>query len=134
MTGPITAASYLDKSERALKDALMLLREEATEGACNRAYYAMHDAAHAALLAGGHEAPHSIIKTHHGLIAEFGRQLVQSGQLAAELGRDFNRVETIRLAADYSCEPPPLVDATAAVEKAVQFVAAIRGLIGAAAS
>ena len=133
MTGPVTAGSYLRKAERALKEARVLLREEATEGACNRAYYAMHDAAHAALHAGGHESAHSIIKTHHGLIAEFGRQIVQSGKLDAAFGRDLNRVQTIRLAADYSCEPPLLEDATAAVEKAGAFVAAVRALIGAPA-
>ena len=133
MTGPVTAGSYLRKAERALEEARLLLREEATEGACNRAYYAMHDAAHAALHAGGYETAHGIIKTHHGLIAEFGRQIVQGGKLDSALGRDFNRVQTIRLAADYSCEPPPLGDAKAAVEKAEAFVAAVRALIGAAA-
>lgn len=133
MTGPVSAASYLRKAERALDEARLLLREEATEGACNRAYYAMHDAAHAALHANGHETAQSIIKTHHGLIAEFGRQIVQSGKLDAAYGRDLNRVQTIRLAADYSCEPPTLDDAKVAVEKSGAFVAAVRALIGAAA-
>ena len=45
MTGPVSAASYLRKAERALDEAQLLLLEAATEGACNRAYYAMHDAA-----------------------------------------------------------------------------------------
>ncbi|EGV27515.1 HEPN domain protein [Thiorhodococcus drewsii AZ1] len=43
---------YLAKSRRALASARLLLADGDTEGACNRAYYAMFDAAHAALLAG----------------------------------------------------------------------------------
>ena len=69
MTSRVTAASYMQKAERALDEARVLLREAKTEGACSRAYYAMHDAAHAALLATGHEAPDAPIKTHHSLIA-----------------------------------------------------------------
>lgn len=101
MTKPVTAASYMRKAERALAEARPLLREKAPEGACNRAYYAMHDAAHAALIANGHEAPDAIIKTHHGLIAEFGKKLVQSGQVDAAFGRAFNKVQG---------EPPPLAE------------------------
>ena len=73
----------MQKAERALDEARVLLREAKTEGACSRAYYAMHDAAHAALLATGHEAPDAPIKTHHSLIAEFGKKLVLGGQMDA---------------------------------------------------
>ena len=66
----------------------------------------MHDAAHAAVWARGHETATAAIKTHHGLIAEFGKHIVQGGHADAALGRDLNRVQTIRLAADYSCEQP----------------------------
>ena len=52
MSSPVvTVAAYMEKAERALDEARLLSREKKTEGACNRAYYAMHDAAHAALLA-----------------------------------------------------------------------------------
>lgn len=61
----LLVASFMRKAERALGEAILLLQAEKTEGACNRAYYAMHDAAHAALLATGHETPDAIIKTHH---------------------------------------------------------------------
>ena len=46
-----TVAGYFEKAERALSGARLLLAAEDTEGACNRAYFAMFDAAHAALLA-----------------------------------------------------------------------------------
>jgi uncharacterized protein (UPF0332 family) len=126
MTAHLTPASYIAKAERALSEARLLLQAGGTDGACNRAYYAMHDAAHAALMATGHETPDAIIKTHHTLIAEFGKKLVQSGQLAADLGRAFNKVEDIRLLADYSAESPPPVEAEWCVERAEVFVAAIK--------
>lgn len=117
------------KAERALDEARLLLRDKKTEGACSRAYYAMHDAAHAALLATGHETPDAIIKTHHTLIADFGKKLVLGGQIDASIGRAFNKVEEMRLLADYSAEPPALDKTQGAVEKAEAFVAAVRSLI-----
>jgi uncharacterized protein len=125
----VTVAGYMRKAERALDEARLLLRDEKTEGACNRAYYAMHDAAHAALLATGHETPDAIIKTHYSLIAAFGKKLVLGGQIDAGFGRAFNKVQDMRQLADYSAEPPPLDDAQGAVEQADAFVAAIRSLI-----
>jgi len=126
MNALATAEGFFRKAERTLSSARLLLTSGSAEGACNRAYYAMHDAAHAALLAEGHETPDTIIKTHQGLIAQFSRHIVQSGKVDIDLGRAFNRVEDIRLAADYSCEPPPLDKAEWAVEKAEAFVAAVR--------
>ena len=114
------------KAERALDEARLLLRDEKTEGACSRAYYAMHDAAHAALLATGFETPDAIIKTHHSLIAEFGKRLVLGGQIDAAHGRAFNKAQEIRLLADYSAEPPSLDDAQRVVGQAESFVAAVR--------
>ena len=122
-------ADYMRKAERTLDEARLLLQAEKTEGACSRAYYAMHDAAHAALLATGFETPDAIIKTHHTLIAEFGKKLVLGGQLDATHGRAFNKVQEMRLVSDYSAEPPSLDNAQEAVEKAEAFVAAIRSLI-----
>ena len=122
-------AGYMRKAERALDEARLLLRDKKTEGACSRAYYAMHDAAHAALLATGHETPDAIIKTHHTLIADFGKKLVLGGQIDASIGRAFNKVEEMRLLADYSAEPPALDKTQGAVEKAEAFVAAVRSLI-----
>ena len=125
----LTVAGYMRKAERALDEARLLLRDEKTEGACSRAYYAMHDAAHAALLATGFETPDAIIKTHRTLIAEFGKKLVLDGQIDASIGRAFNKVEEMRLLADYSAEPPPLDKTQGTVEQAEVFVAAVRSMI-----
>lgn len=119
----------MGKPGRALDEARLLLRDKMTEGACSRAFYAMHDAAHAALLATGHETPDAIIKTHQSLIAEFGKKLVLGGRIDAGFGRAFNKVQNIRQLADHSTEPPPLDDAQGAIEQAEAFVAAIRSMI-----
>ena len=123
------AAGYMRKAERALGKAVLLLQAEKTEGACNRAYYAMHDAAHAALLAAGFESPDSIIKTRHSLIAEFSKKFVRDGQIDASHGRAFNTVQQVRLLADYSAEPPSPDEAREAVKKAEAYVAAVRSLL-----
>jgi uncharacterized protein (UPF0332 family) len=126
VTPPKTPAVYIAKAERAFSAARVLVRAEDAEGACNRGYYAMHDAAHAALIAAGRETPDAMIKTHHTLIAEFGKKLVQGGQMDARLGRAFNKVEDIRRQADYSSESPPLDEARWVVGQAEAFVAAIK--------
>ncbi len=51
MSSAFTPAKYIIKAERALNAARLLSEAGEIEGACNRAYYAMYDAAHAALLA-----------------------------------------------------------------------------------
>jgi uncharacterized protein (UPF0332 family) len=117
---------YLAKAKRALEEAHLLLQEKKSEGACSRAYYAMHDAAHAALFASGQETQATIIKTHHTLIAEFGKKIVLAGLLDVSLGRALNRVQDIRLLADYEAEQPSLDDAQWAVEQAEIFLAAVR--------
>ncbi len=129
-TNAALVAGYMRKAERALSEALLLLQAGKTEGACSRAYYAMHDAAHAALLATGFETPDAIIKAHHTLIAEFGKRLVLGGQIDPTHGRAFNKVQEIRLVSDYSGEPPPLDKAQAAVDKAEAFVVAVKATFG----
>jgi len=89
----------------------------------------MRDAAHAALLAAGFESPDAIIKTHHSLISEFGKRFVPGGQIVAPHGRAFNKVQEVRLLADYSAEPPSVDEARQAAEQAEAFVSAVRNLI-----
>jgi uncharacterized protein (UPF0332 family) len=122
----LIAANYLRKAERALDEAKLLMAAKKTEGASNRAYYAMYDAAHAALFAVGREMPDAPIKTHHTLIGEFGKSLVLSGHIDGHFGRAFNRAHDIRLLADYNAEPPSLEDAKWLVEQAVAMLAAIK--------
>jgi len=101
VTGAITPATYMRKAETALSAARLLLKAGDTDGACNRAYYAMFDAAHAALRAADIELSETPIRTHNGLIAMFGQHLVRTKHLDAEHGVAFNKVQNLRLLADY---------------------------------
>ena len=123
------AQSYLRKAEAALSAARLLLQAKDGDGACNRAYYAMFDAAHAALFALGVEGMTSPIKTHNGLIAKFGQEVILKGHLPSTFGEDLNAVQRFRQVADYSGDLVADDKAAWAVERAEAFVAAIRSLL-----
>jgi uncharacterized protein (UPF0332 family) len=122
----VTARAYLEKAERALSGARLLLGAGDSEGACNRAYYAMFDAAHSALLSVQTDALETSTKTHQGLISAFGKHIVQGHHVDVELGRALNKVQRLRQLADYTGDPVSLEDARWAVEQAQAFVEAIR--------
>lgn len=126
MTGGHSLQTYLRKAERALSAARLLLHADDADGACNRAYYAMFDAAHAALFALHVEGLTSPIKTHNGLIAKFGQEVIVKGHLPATFGEDLNAVQRVRQIADYSGDPVDDEKAAWAVERAEAFVAAVR--------
>jgi uncharacterized protein (UPF0332 family) len=114
------------KAEAALAAARLLVAAENADSACNRAYYAMFDAAHAALCALGAEDLAKPIRTHHGLISRFGQEVVLAGHLPAEYGEYLNRTENLRLLADYSDDSVELPDAVWAVERAEAFIQAVK--------
>lgn len=116
----------MHKAERALASAKLLLADGDLDGACNRAYYAMFDATHAALLAAGADTTPGETKTHRGLIAAFGKHLVNGGRIPAEFGKALNQVERIRLLADYTGEEIDSDAAQWALERAATFLDAIR--------
>ena len=124
MTGEL-----IDKGARAIASAKLLLAAGDTDGATNRAYYAMYDAALAALAWVSDGADEIVARTHGGLIAQFGHQLVRSGRLNPELGRSLNRVQELRLTADYIPAPVPADKAEWAIGEAEAFVTAIRDLL-----
>ena len=119
----------MGKAERALASAQLLLADGDTDGATNRAYYAMFDAATAALVWKGIVTAQTLPKTHSGLISSFGLHLIQTGQLPPQLGRSFNHSHEFRLTADYLAEPVPLEKAQLAIEEATAFVRTIRELL-----
>lgn len=114
------------KAARALASAKLLLANSDLDGACNRAYYAMFDAAHAALLRSGAHINPAETRTHRGLIAAFGEHLIKPGHLSADLGKSFNQVERVRLLADYTGEEIDEDKTRWAVEQAAAFVEAVR--------
>ncbi len=75
----------MTKAQRALVSAHTLLADKDNDGACNRAYYAMFDAARAALIASKAPGPPQIAKNHSGLIAAFSLHLVKSGRFPDNL-------------------------------------------------
>ena len=116
------------KANRALTSAKLLLDSGDVDGACNRAYYAMFDAARAALLCINAPVPAEVARTHSGLIAAFSLHLVKTGRIAIEHGRSLNKVEDLRLIADYRGDPVTLENAAWALEQANNFLIAVQAL------
>lgn len=89
------------KADQAVKSAKLLLQSHDFDGACNRAYYAMFDAARAVLLHSRLVLSEKI-KTHSGLISAFSLHFVKTNIVSHALGKTLNKAEEIRLIADYS--------------------------------
>lgn len=87
MSNQLTPITLMAKADRACSSARALLDLGDVDGACNRAYYAMFDAARAALLASGAPVKPDIGKTHSGLINAFSEHLIKNGPVSKELGR-----------------------------------------------
>lgn len=87
----------------------------------------MFDAARAALMVAG-LADLSSIKTHSGLIAVFGQHLVKTGRASIELGKAINKVEDLRLIADYRGDAVSSERAAWALQEARSFVEQLRKL------
>ena len=122
----MNAADLLDKAERALASARLLLGSGDVDGACNRTYYAMFDAARSALLSTRSAAITESARTHSGLIGAFSLHLVKSGLVPVEFGKALNRVAEIRIVADYTDNQVDAGTAGRAVDQAERFVAEIR--------
>jgi uncharacterized protein (UPF0332 family) len=118
----------MDKASRALASARLLLDAGDTDGACNRAYYAMFDAARAALAAAATDDEAMIAKTHSGLIAAFSLRFVKTSEFPVELGKVLNAVSELRQAGDYTGLRMPEDKAAWAVTRAEAFLAAIEQL------
>jgi uncharacterized protein (UPF0332 family) len=116
----------MEKADRAFTSSKLLLDEGDVDGACNRAYYAMFDAARAALLVSNALVLPEKVRTHNGLISAFSLHLVKPGYIPIEYGKALNRAEDIRLIADYQGDPIELEQAAWMVEQAGQFVQLIR--------
>lgn len=116
------AHDLMAKAVQALESAKLLLDAGDADGASNRAYYAMFDAARAALLTLGLD----VGKTHKGVLSAFSDRLVKNGPIPKEVGRLLKHAETFRYVADYEGDPVELGDARQLVQQAETFVAAVR--------
>jgi uncharacterized protein (UPF0332 family) len=116
------------KSDRAYASAKALLAMGDTDGACNRAYYAMLDAARAALLHTGCIPNLEVVKTHSGLINAVSNHFVKTGLIPKETGRLFKHAEELRSIADYNGESIDLVDIQELLQQTEAFVEAMRSM------
>lgn len=91
----------MKRAKRSYKSASILFKDGDYNGSVNRAYYAMHDAAKAALIREKVDGAEKI-KTHSGLISAFSKNLVQNKKVKSDLGRFLSLVESRRIVADYS--------------------------------
>lgn len=126
MTNQLTPSALMKKADRACASSRILLGVGDVDGACNRAYYAMFDAARAALLVSGAPVESDIGRTHSGLISAFSNHLVKNGPVSKDMGRLLNRAHEIRQVADYRYNSVEVSDAQEMVEQAETFVAAMR--------
>ncbi len=122
MNGP----DWMAKAVRAVASAQILLDSGDVEGACDRAYYAIFNGARAALLVSGAQVKEDIARTHSGLISAFSLHFVKTGKIPVEYGRTLNKVEELRLIADYKGDPIEIEQAAWAVEQAQSFVEAMQ--------
>ena len=125
----MNAQSLMTKARIACESARALLERQDSDGACNRAYYAMFDAARAALMATNAEIPLNIGKTHSGVLTAFSQHLVKNGPVPRDIGRLLKQAEELRLVADYSGDSITLDDARALVEKAESFVDTLASIL-----
>ncbi len=109
-----------------MASAKLLLDAGDVDGACNRAYYAMFDAARAALLVSDAPIQTEVARTHSGLISAFSMHLVKTGRVPVELGRGLNKAEEIRLVADYKGDSVDPEQAVWVVQQAKAFVHAMQ--------
>jgi len=94
---------HIEISEKFLQSSKLLLREGYVRSAIDRAYYSMYHAAQAALIWRGVTPP----KTHSGLVAKFGEELIQSGICSKELGRYLSNAMKKRISGTYEVESEP---------------------------
>lgn len=127
----MNAQSLMTKARIACESARALLERQDSDGACNRAYYAMFDAARDALMATNAEIPLNIGKTHSGVLTAFSQHLVKNGPVPRDIGRLLKQAEELRLVADYSGDSITLDDARALVEKAESFVDTLASILDA---
>ena len=123
----MNSEQLIARAQRTVASAKLLFDAADLNGACNRACYAMFDAARAALLTVEEPLRSEAIKTHSGLITAFSLYLIKTGRIPEQHGKALRQVDQIRLIADYSDAEIETADAATAIRQASDFVAAVSG-------
>lgn len=88
--------SLIERAERYLKSARILLKEKDYESTVSRTYYAMFYSTQAMLL-----TKNLSFSSHKGAISAFGKHFVKTGIFPKEMGRELNRAFEKRQIGDY---------------------------------
>lgn len=116
----------LEKAERLLGDAELLLKESRWESSINRSYYAALYAAKATLILFGLDP-----KTHEGVKTMINKKLILDGLIPQEYGKWFRNLFFEREDADYADYVTiDASDAEEAFKNASRFVDKIKEVIG----
>jgi uncharacterized protein (UPF0332 family) len=121
----MTAQVWMEKANRNLKSAELLLTNEDPEAACNRAYYAIFNAARAALWVSG-KPERAMAKTHSGMIAAFSEHLVKAGHIDVKHGSNFGSESKRRMLSDYGGGVLSADNAKEAIANATAFLSAVK--------
>jgi uncharacterized protein (UPF0332 family) len=108
-----------------LAAARLLLENGYPNEASSRAYYAMFDAARAALMIANRSVEAEATRTHSGLMSAFARDVVRPGLISRDIARTFAQAQHIRLIADYRGESIDAAQAAKVVEWAAVFIEAL---------
>jgi uncharacterized protein (UPF0332 family) len=122
----LTFDSLMRKADNSLRAAQVLLDSGLGDDACSRAYYAMFDAARAALTASKAPVQTETIRTHSGMIAMFNLHVIKPSLLPQSTARTLGLAQHARLVADYDGEFISQLDAAQTVAWAVDFLNAVR--------
>ncbi|HEY4779678.1 MAG TPA: HEPN domain-containing protein [Solirubrobacterales bacterium] len=117
---------YLGQARDRLADAQKILNIAHPAVVVNTAYYAMLNAANAALSERGEHA-----KTHSGTWTLFSKIFVAPGVFDQELSAVARQAKEVREKGDYDAVPPDAKEALTYVEGATDFLAAIEALLSA---
>jgi len=107
----VKPSDFMRKAESSLGAARLLLDNGYTDEACSRAYYAMFDAARAALLVANAPVEAEVARTHSGLMSAFSQHIVKPKLILQEIGRSLGQAQHVRLIADYKGDPVGAEDA-----------------------
>lgn len=115
---------YLTMSRRQLAEARHSLGGGFAAGAATTAYYAIFNAARAALSEADINA-----KTHAGVWTRFGELYVKPGRISGELGRMGTATQQRRQQVAYELDHVTAEEAEALIADAERFVAAIEDVL-----
>ena len=120
-------ARHLELADEALGDAEFVLNSGHLRNAAERAYYTMFHAASAAVAKTDVRPP----RTHRGVANRFGLRYVTTGLFDASLAGALGEIYELRRQSDYHLDVDFTEgDVAAAVERAGEFVRAVREMLG----